>query len=49
MASGRIVERDFRHYRRDRFIDAQTSTSARLFPTLLLTNEMGVSAEMGGD
>ena len=53
MASSRIVERDFRDYRRDHFVDAQTSTSARLAPTLLLTNEMGVSAEimetLGGD
>ena len=46
MASKQIVEGDFRDYRRDRFIDAQTSSSARLAPTLLLTNEMGVSAEV---
>ena len=49
MASSRIVERDFRHYRRDRFIDAQTSARAKLSPTLLLTNEMGVSAEIGDE
>ena len=46
MASRRIIERDFRDYRRDHFVDAQTSTSARLAPSLLLTNEMGVSAEI---
>ena len=49
MAGSRIVQRDFRHYRRDRFVDTQTSTSARLSPTLLLTNEMGVSAEIGDE
>jgi hypothetical protein len=46
MASSRIIVRDFRDYRRDHFVDAQTSTSARLAPTLLLTNEMGVSANI---
>ena len=46
MASSRIIERDFRDYRRDHFVDAQTSTSAKLAPTLLLTNEMGVNAEI---
>ena len=46
MASSRIVESDFRDYRSDNFVDAQTSSSARLAPTLLLTNEMGVSAEI---
>lgn len=55
MASSQIVERDFRNYRRDRFVDAQTNTNARLTPSLLLTNEMGVSVLMkdmetlGGD
>ncbi len=53
MASSRIVQRDFRDYRRDRFVDAQTSARARLAPTLLLTNEMGVSGdvreELGAD
>ncbi len=49
MAGSRITQRDFRHYRRDRFVDAQTRTSARLSPTLLLTNEMGVSAEIGDE
>ena len=46
MANSRLVQRDFRDYRRDRFLDAQTSTSARLAPTLLLTNEMGVNSEI---
>jgi hypothetical protein len=46
MARSQIIQRDFRDYRRDRFVDAQTSSSARLAPTLLLTNEMGVSAEI---
>ena len=48
-AARRIVECDFRDYRRDRFVDAQTSTSARLAPTLLLTNEMGVSREISDE
>jgi len=46
MASCRIVQHDFRDYRRDRFVDAQTGASARLSPTLLLTNEMGVSGDL---
>ena len=46
MDSCRIVQHDFRDYRRDRFVNAQTSASARLAPTLLLTNEMGVSGDI---
>jgi hypothetical protein len=46
MASCRIVQHDFRDYRRDRFVDAQTGASARLSPTLLLTNEMGVRGDL---
>jgi len=38
----RIIAADFRDYRRDRFVDAQTSAQAKLTPTVLLTNEMGV-------
>jgi len=49
MASRRIVQRDFRDYRRDRFVDAQTSASARLAPTLMLTNEQGVSVELSDE
>ena len=46
MASRRIVQGDFRDYRRDRFVDAQTSASARLAPTLMLTNELGVNGDI---
>ena len=49
MANTRIVRSDFRDYRRDRFVDAQTSASARLAPTLMLTNEQGVSCELGDE
>ena len=45
MANTKIIHRDFRDFRRDRFVDAQTSTSAKLAPTLMLTNERGVSSE----
>ena len=38
----RITVTDFRGYARDRFIDAQTGPEAKLAPTVLLTNEMGV-------
>ena len=38
------VVNDFRTFRRDRGIDAQTSRQARLAPTYHLTNEMGVEA-----
>ena len=41
----RITANDFRDYRRDRFIDAQTSAEVTLAPTSMLTNEMGVSSE----
>ena len=41
----RITANDFRDYRRDRFIDAQTNAEATLAPTSMLTNEMGVSSE----
>ena len=41
----RITANDFRDYRRDRFIDAQTSAEATLAPTSMLTNEIGVSSE----
>lgn len=37
---------DFRNFTRDRFIDAQTSTNAKLAPTVLLTNEMGVEGDI---
>ncbi len=47
MANTRIVQSDFRDYRRDRFVDARTS--ARLAPTLMLTNEQGVSGELGDE
>ena len=49
MARSQIIQREFRDYRRDHFVDAQTSSSARLAPTLLLTNEMGGSAEIGDE
>ena len=42
----RITIKDFRSCARDRFIDAQTSPSATLSPTLLLTNEMGVDGHL---
>ena len=50
MARHRIVQRDFRDFQRDRFIDAQTraqtGTAARLSPTLLLANESGVNGDI---
>ena len=49
MANTRIVRSDFRDYRRDRFVDARTSAGARLAPTLMLTNEQGVSGELGDE
>ena len=49
MANTRIVQSDFRDYRRDRFVDARTSAGARLAPTLMLTNEQGVSGELGDE
>ena len=42
----RITTTDFRDYRRDRFIDAQTTPAARLAPTYMLTNEMGVDGDI---
>ena len=42
----RIVVKDFRPYPRDRYIDAQTSTNAKLSPTLMLANEMGVEGDL---
>ena len=42
----RIVYNDFRDHLRDRFIDAQTTASARLAPTHFLTNEMGVDGDI---
>ena len=45
MPRARILQDDFRDFRRDRFIDAQSGRSARLAPTLLLSNEKGVSAQ----
>ena len=46
MVRRRIVQRDFRDYRRDRFVDAQTSAIARLARTLMLTNELGVNGDI---
>ena len=45
MPRARILQDDFRDFRRDRFIDAQSGRSARLAPTLLLSNKKGVSAQ----
>ncbi|MCE2449904.1 MAG: hypothetical protein J4F35_16490 [Candidatus Latescibacteria bacterium] len=42
----KITTADFRDYRRDRFIDAQTTPAARLAPTYMLTNEMGVDGDI---
>ena len=42
----RITTTDFRDYLRDRFIDAQTTPAARLAPTYMLTNEMGVDGDI---
>ena len=42
----RIATTDFRAHLRDRFIDAQTTASARLAPTYFLTNEMGVDGDI---
>ena len=42
----RITTADFRDYRRDRFIDAQTTPAARLAPTYMITNEMGVDGDI---
>jgi len=42
----RIVINDFRGYARDRFVDAQTSTNAKLAPTHLLTREMGAEGDL---
>ena len=42
----RIATTDFRDHLRDRFIDAQTTASARLAPTHFLTNEMGVDGDI---
>ena len=42
----RITITDFRDYRRDRFIDAQTTPAARLAPTYMITNEMGVDGDI---
>ena len=42
----RIATTDFRDHLRDRFIDAQTTTSSRLAPTHFLTNEMGVDGDI---
>jgi len=42
----RISLADFRDFTRDRFIDARSPAGVRLAPTLLLTNEMGVSSEI---
>jgi len=46
MASSRIVCHDFRDYRRDRFIDAQTSARAKLAPTQMLTLSMGANSDI---
>ena len=46
MAKYRTVHSDFGDFCRDRHIDAQTSASARLAPTLLLTNESGVNGDI---
>ena len=46
MPRKRIVQDDFRDFRRDRFVDAQSSSNARLAPTLLLTNESGVNGDI---
>ena len=46
MATKRIAQRDFRDYRRSHFVDAQTSASARLAPTLMLTNELGFNGDI---
>ena len=42
----KITTADFRDYRRDRFIDAQTIPAARLAPTYMITNEMGVDGDI---
>ena len=42
----RITTTDFRTHLRDRFIDAQTTPSARLAPTHFLTNEMGINGDI---
>jgi hypothetical protein len=42
----RIVQDDFRDFRRNRFIDAQSSKKVTLAPSLLLTNESGVSGDV---
>ena len=42
----RIITTDFRDHLRDRFIDAQTTPTARLAPTHFLTNEMGVDGDI---
>ena len=42
----KITTTDFRDYRRDRFIDAQTTRAARLAPTYMITNEMGVDGDI---
>ena len=46
MTTKRIAQRDFRDYQRSRFVDAQTSATARLAPTLMLTNELGVNGDI---
>ena len=42
----KITTADFRDYRRDRFIDAQTTPAVRLAPTYMITNEMGVDGDI---
>jgi len=42
----RILISDFRNHCRDRFIDAQTSSAARLAPTHFITHEMGVDGDI---
>ena len=42
----RILISDFRNHCRDRFIDAQTSSTARLAPTHFITHEMGVDGDI---
>ena len=46
MPRRRIVHEDFRDFRRDRFVDAQSNAKARLSPSLLLTNEAGVNGDI---
>ena len=46
MTRKRIIQNDFRNFRRNRFIDAQSSKKVTLAPTLLITNESGVNGDI---